>query len=77
MDAQTSRAPDAPVTFTRDIAPILFTSCASCHRPQGSAPFSLLTFDDVRPRADRIVEIIGRPENATVEARARPRQLRR
>jgi Flp pilus assembly protein TadD/mono/diheme cytochrome c family protein len=57
LDAQTSRAPDAPVTFTHDVAPILFTSCASCHRPQGSAPFSLLTFDDVRPRADRIVEV--------------------
>ena len=29
------------VTFTRDIAPILFHSCAPCHRPGEAAPFSL------------------------------------
>jgi mono/diheme cytochrome c family protein len=34
LDAQQPR-----VTFTRDVAPIVFGSCASCHRPGGSAPF--------------------------------------
>jgi len=33
----------ATVTFTRDIAPIVFAHCASCHRPGEAAPFSLLT----------------------------------
>ncbi len=27
------------VTFTRDIAPIVFNSCASCHRQGGPGPF--------------------------------------
>jgi hypothetical protein len=44
-----------PPTFTRDIAPIVFSACATCHRPTGSAPFSLLTYEDVRRNADRIV----------------------
>ena len=42
------------VTFTRDIAPLLVTHCAACHRPGAIAGFSLLTFDDVRPRARAI-----------------------
>jgi tetratricopeptide (TPR) repeat protein len=43
-------AGDVP-TFTHDIAPILFQQCAACHRPGGSAPFSLLSYADVRDRA--------------------------
>jgi hypothetical protein len=45
----------APVTFAKDVAPIVFGSCATCHRPDGSAPFSLLTYADVKARADQIV----------------------
>src|SRR5207245_1574658 len=30
------------VTFTRDIAPLLFERCGACHHPDGPAPFSLL-----------------------------------
>jgi hypothetical protein len=37
------------VTFTRDIAPILQRSCQNCHRPDGVAPMSLVTYEDVRP----------------------------
>ena len=44
-------------TFARDIAPILYKHCATCHRPGQSAPFSLLTFEDVRPRARRIADV--------------------
>src|SRR5437870_12993624 len=39
------------VTFTKDIAPILQRSCQNCHRPDGVAPMSLLTYEDVRPWA--------------------------
>ena len=44
-----------PLTFTRDIAPILFERCAACHRPGGVAPFSVLTYQDVSPRARQLV----------------------
>jgi hypothetical protein len=48
--AQTSR----PVTFTKDVAPILQRSCQSCHRAGEMAPMSLLTYDEVRPWARAI-----------------------
>jgi Flp pilus assembly protein TadD/mono/diheme cytochrome c family protein len=41
-------------TYTTDIAPILFEHCAGCHRPGQSAPFSLLKYADVQPRASLI-----------------------
>src|SRR5262245_50642659 len=44
------------VTFNKDVAPILFKSCAECHRPGESAPFSVLSFKDVRPWAKSIRE---------------------
>jgi tetratricopeptide (TPR) repeat protein len=43
--------------FTRDVAPILFDRCVSCHRPGGDAPFSLVTFEDVRARAQLIARV--------------------
>jgi Flp pilus assembly protein TadD/mono/diheme cytochrome c family protein len=43
------------VTFTQDVAPILFQHCAGCHRPEGIAPFPLLTYDDARHHAPAIV----------------------
>jgi hypothetical protein len=42
------------VTFTKDIAPILQRSCQNCHRPDGVAPMSLVTYEDVRPWARAI-----------------------
>ena len=51
--APTGAAP-GPVTFTRDVAPILQRSCQSCHRPNSMAPMSFLTYQDVRPWARAI-----------------------
>jgi tetratricopeptide (TPR) repeat protein len=45
------------VTFAHDVAPIVFARCSSCHRPDEAAPFSLLTYDDVRHRAKQIVDV--------------------
>ena len=42
------------LTFTRDIAPIIFRNCAVCHRPSGSGPFPLLTYGDVKRQARQI-----------------------
>ena len=44
--AQTRSAP----TFTQHIAPILYEYCAACHHAGGSAPFSLMNFQEVRKR---------------------------
>ena len=44
----------AEVTFSKDIAPILQRSCQNCHRPEGVAPMSLVTYEEVRPWARSI-----------------------
>ncbi|MGH9938974.1 MAG: hypothetical protein ACREAM_22270, partial [Blastocatellia bacterium] len=46
----------AAVTFNKDVAPILFKSCAECHRPGEAAPMSLLSYKDARPWARSIRE---------------------
>lgn len=45
-----------PVTFNRDIAPIIFANCASCHRPGGAAPFSLLTYAEAAEQAEAVAD---------------------
>ena len=47
----------AQITFNHDIAPIMFQSCATCHRPGEAAPFSLLTYSDVKKHAHQIVDV--------------------
>lgn len=42
------------ITYTKHIAPIIQRSCESCHRQDGFAPMSLMTYDDVRPWARSI-----------------------
>ena len=56
-EAQASAPPAAP-TFARDVAPILHAHCADCHRDRGLAPFSLVTYSDVRPWARAIRQAI-------------------
>ena len=46
-----------PPTFNRDVAPIIFAQCAACHRPGEAAPFSLLTYNDVKKRADLVTAV--------------------
>ena len=38
--------PPSPVTFTKDVLPLLEKNCQSCHRPGQVAPMSLLTYRD-------------------------------
>jgi len=56
-----SNSSESPVrgatTFNRDVAPILFQHCATCHRPGQSAPFSLLNYADALKRAREVVEV--------------------
>lgn len=44
---------EAP-TFNKDIAPILFANCVTCHRPGEVAPMSLMSYKDARPWARAI-----------------------
>ena len=44
------------VTFNKEVASIFYKSCAECHRPGEAAPFSVLSYKDVRPWAKSIKE---------------------
>ncbi|HTB16382.1 MAG TPA: tetratricopeptide repeat protein [Bryobacteraceae bacterium] len=46
--------------FNHDIAPIVFQHCSPCHRPGEAAPFSLLTYGDVKKRAKQIADVTRR-----------------
>ncbi len=52
-----SNQPSKPLTFNKDIAPIVFQNCVECHHPGGPAPFSLLSYQDVKKRAQQIVSV--------------------
>jgi hypothetical protein len=52
-------ATPAEVTFTKHIAPILQRSCENCHRPNGVAPMSLVTYEEVRPWVRAIKQRTG------------------
>ena len=81
--AACQRAPAVPppastaqpvVTFNKDVAPILFEHCATCHRPANpkagkspddqwcfaGAPFSLIEYRDAREHARQIADATGR-----------------
>ena len=53
-NAGVAQGPSASLTFSEDIAPILFENCVGCHHPNGIGPMPLLSYDDVRPYASRI-----------------------
>ncbi|MEY2408963.1 MAG: hypothetical protein QOF48_1633 [Verrucomicrobiota bacterium] len=46
-----------PVTFNRDVAPIIHRNCSSCHRPGEAAPFPLLTYADVAKKGSMISKV--------------------
>ena len=52
----------APVTFTKNVAPILQQHCQTCHRPDTFAPMSLLTYEDARPWARSIKQKVSARE---------------
>ena len=43
-----------PVTFNKDVLPVLQNNCQVCHRPGGIGPMSFLTYASTRPWAKAI-----------------------
>ena len=56
---QANSEPTVAVTFTKDVAPIIFQNCAVCHRPGEVAPMSFLSYKEVRPWAKSIRETVA------------------
>ncbi|MBM61689.1 MAG: hypothetical protein CL484_01930 [Acidobacteria bacterium] len=49
---------DEVPTFTKDVAPILYENCVTCHRPNNIAPMALLDYTDARPWARSIKDLV-------------------
>lgn len=50
--------PASPVTWSRDIAPLVQRHCQACHRPGQVAPFSLMSFEEARGWAEMMAEVV-------------------
>jgi hypothetical protein len=48
-----------PITYSKDVAPILQKNCETCHRAGEAAPMSLRTYKEVRPYAAAIKEAVA------------------
>lgn len=52
-----TQAAEGPVTWSRQIAPLVYRNCTTCHHPGGAGPFSLLTYQDARRRGPQMLEV--------------------
>jgi peroxiredoxin len=58
--SRAARSPEqGPITFCRDIAPILQAHCQTCHRPGQIGPFPLLSYKDAAGWASTIREVVA------------------
>jgi tetratricopeptide (TPR) repeat protein len=48
------------ITFNRDLAPVVFRTCAPCHHPGEAGPFSLLTYGDVKSHARQMADLTAK-----------------
>src|SRR5688500_12449161 len=53
-----AQSPSSAPTFTKDVAPILYSSCVSCHRPGEAGPMSLLTYEVAQAYAPKIKAMV-------------------
>src|SRR5215467_13992121 len=56
ISANGDKSAGKQITFSKDVALILFKNCAQCHRPDDIAPFSVLSYKEARPWAKSIRE---------------------
>ena len=55
---ESSRVHSESITFNQEIAPIVYEKCSMCHRPGQTGPFSLLSYQDVKQRAETMLAVI-------------------
>ncbi len=54
---QPAQAAAAPESWARDIAPVLYKNCTTCHHPGGAGPFSLLTYADAKRWGPQVLAV--------------------
>ena len=55
--AEAPNAPQSNPTWARDVAPILYKNCTTCHHPGGAGPFSLLTYADAKRWGAQVAKV--------------------
>src|SRR5207247_10051703 len=60
--------PQKEITYSKDVAPILYKNCVMCHRPNDIAPMSLLTHEEVLPFAGLIRQSVAQRKIAPWQA---------
>jgi hypothetical protein len=63
-------APDRVVSYTRDVAPIVFQNCLECHRSGHMGPFALETYEQARKRSADLAAVAA--DRLMPPYRARP-----
>jgi hypothetical protein len=48
----------ADPTFAKDVAPIFYKNCTTCHRPGGMGPFTLLEYDTAKTKLDEMYDAV-------------------
>ncbi|NCG32078.1 MAG: tetratricopeptide repeat protein [Proteobacteria bacterium] len=48
-----------PPTWSNGVGELVYRECAQCHRPQGSAPFSMLRYAGASRRAEDMAEMVS------------------
>jgi hypothetical protein len=66
-----------PVTFNKDVLPVLQKNCQSCHRAGEVAPMTFMTYQDTQPWAKAIKTAVLSKENAAVVRRSALRTFSR
>ena len=56
LESRSEPAANAPITYTREIAPVLQANCMNCHREGEVAPFSLTSYDEASKRARQLAD---------------------
>lgn len=51
---------ESPVTFSTHIAPLIYSQCSACHREGETAPFSLMSYAEVKKHAKQIADVTSR-----------------
>jgi tetratricopeptide (TPR) repeat protein len=58
--ARTGHEKSSPPTFARDVAPLVYAKCSSCHHEGGPAPFALIEYGEVQDHGEQIVDVTHR-----------------
>src|SRR4029453_18110755 len=51
-------SPGYVIPFNRDIAPIVFKQCSSCHHAGEAVPFHLVLYSDFKKRAKQVAQVV-------------------